>query len=288
MLAGLEQLGAKRLPAGSADELHLFIEVSKRAQAQRRFDPVDSEDPAAMSVEALEQRLTAAALFAQGPAIELEQTTPSERIRLPYADDERELEHTTHVSVIDVDGAAVSLTTTLSTAFGARYVAAGTGFVMNDSLAAFSAAPANQPRPGRRMASSMAPTLLASEGRIVAVLGSPGGETIPSTVVQVARQLIDHGFTVDRAVEAPRVHQSFLPDEVRLERARPLDGQVLHALAERGHVLRPRRDPIGSANNLIVVDGVAYGHADSREGGLALGLKSMPYPRPAQQAPGVP
>ena len=277
MLLSLERLKAQDLPAGSADELHLFAEVSKRAQALRRFDIVDPEaDGAAMSADDLLARLTPDALLGNSPPYDPARATPSSRVHPLYQAAERELEHTTHLSVLDSEGNAVSCTTTLSAGFGARYVADGTGVIMNNSLAAFGSVGLNLPKSGRRMLSSMAPTLVSENGRVVAVLGSPGGDTIPSTIVQVLRHLIDHGMSLDAAVEAPRIHHGFVPDELRLERARPLPADVLAVLKARGHTLHPRQASIGDANNIIVVAGVAYGHADSREGGLALGPKAPP------------
>jgi gamma-glutamyltranspeptidase / glutathione hydrolase len=282
-LALLEQLGVERFDAGSADELHYFVEASKRVQARRRFELVDPDaDPTGMSASALAERLTPRGLLALTPPIDPAEATPSAVVypmarRLPP-----ELPHTTHLSVVDALGNAVSCTVTLSTSFGARYVAPGTGVVMNNSLAAFGGVGLNLPKPGRRMLSSMAPTLLSHQGQVIGVLGSPGGDTIPSTVVQVLRNLVDHGMTIDRAIEAPRLHHGFSPDEVRVERLRPLDPEVVAALEARGHRVVPAESPMGDANEIIVVDGVAYGHADSREGGLALGPSRLP---PAMQLP---
>jgi gamma-glutamyltranspeptidase/glutathione hydrolase len=271
MLLALESLAAYELPAGSADELHLFAEVSKRAQAQRRFELVDPDSaPQAMSAAGLASRLTAFSLLDVWPRVDPAHATPSRLVNAAYQTAERELEHTTHLSVVDADGNAVSCTTTLSGGFGARYVAAGTGVVMNNSLAAFSNVGLNLPRGGRRMLSSMAPTLLSTGGRVVALLGSPGGDTIPSTIVQVLRHLVDHGMTLEEAIEAPRLHHGFVPDELRLEHTRPFPDAVLLELQARGHTLRADQVPMGDANNIIVVAGVAYGHADTREGGLAL------------------
>ena len=273
----LEQLGAERLAQGSAEELHLFAEVSKRAQAQRRLTIVDPEsDPIGMSASALNERLALHGLLALTPPIDPKRATPSAEVHPLYEAARRELEHTTHLSVVDREGNAVSCTVTLSAGFGARYVAEGTGVVMNNSLAAFGSVGLNLPRPGRRMLSSMSPTFVMRNGDVLAVLGSPGGDTIPSTVVQVLRHLTDHGMSIDRAIEAPRIHHGFIPDELRYERSRPPDPGVLAALRTSGHTLAPTRAAIGAANDLIVVDGVAYGHADSREGGLALGPDAPP------------
>jgi gamma-glutamyltranspeptidase/glutathione hydrolase len=229
-----------------------------------------------MSAAGMSDRLTPFGFLGSAPPVDPERATPAALVHPLYGAAERELEHTTHLSVVDGQGNAVSCTTTLSAGFGARYVAAGTGVVMNNSLAAFGKVGLNVPRPSRRMLSSMAPTLVMHEDRLTAVVGSPGGDTIPSTVVQVLRHLLDHGMSIDVAVEAPRIHHGFVPDELRLERDRPLSPAVLAGLEARGHRLRARAVAIGHANSILVVDGIAYGHADSREGGLALGPKSAP------------
>jgi gamma-glutamyltranspeptidase/glutathione hydrolase len=277
ILLGLESLGAARLPAWSADELHLFAEVSKRAQARRRFGLVDPDSaPLTMSAAGLREWLTPLGFAGTAPPIDPDRATPASRVHPSFGALERELEHTTHLSVVDAEGNAVSCTTTLSGSFGARYVAAGTGIVMNNSLAAFGRLGLNLPRGGRRMLSSMATTLVTRGAEVVAVLGSPGGDTIPSTIVQVLRNLVDHGLSIEAAIEAPRVHHGFVPDELRVERERPLAPGVLAALKARGHVLGVWNAPIGDANGIAVVSGVAYGHADTREGGLALGPEDVP------------
>lgn len=280
----LAHLGAERFPAGSPEELHLFVEGSKRVQARRRYELLDPDaDPAAMSSEALSERYSPSGLLALTPAIDPEHATSNDAV---YPRSRRlapESPQTTHLSVVDAAGNAVSCTVTLSTSFGARYVAKDTGVVMNNSLAGFGNSGRNLPAPGRRMLSSMSPTIMSHQGQVVAVLGSPGGDTIPSTVVQVLRNLVDHGMSIDEAIEAPRIHHGFWPDEVRMERLRPFAPEVMESLRALGHdvVLRPA--PIGDANNITIVGGVAYGHADSREGGLAHGPSTPPpgvSPRP--------
>ena len=184
-----------------------------------------------------------------------------------------ELEHTTHLSVADRDGMVVSLTTTLSAGFGARIAAAGTGVVFNNSLAAFGTAGDSQPAPGRRTTSSMAPTLVLKDDKPVLVLGTPGGDTIASTLVQVLRHVVDHGMTLDAAVAAPRIHHGFAPDEVRYERPRSPPKPVLDELVRRGHKLSRVTKVMGDANSILLADGVAWAVADRREGGRALAAK---------------
>jgi gamma-glutamyltranspeptidase/glutathione hydrolase len=275
ILALFEQVGSTF--ESPADELHFFLEASKRVQARRRYELVDPDsDPVNMSASALSERLTPSGLRALTPPIDAARATPAAEVYPLARSMPPELPHTTHLSVVDALGNAVSCTVTLSSSFGARYVAPGTGVVMNNSLAGFGGQGLNLPKPGRRMLSSMSPTLLSRSGAVVAVLGSPGGDTIPSTVVQIVRHLVDHGMTLEDAIEAPRIHHGFSPDEVRFESARPIDSSLLEALVARGHRLMTNAAPIGDANDIVIVDGVAFGHADSREGGLALGPSRLP------------
>jgi gamma-glutamyltranspeptidase/glutathione hydrolase len=273
ILSQLSALSAWKNPRGSALDLHLFLEASRRAQADRRFSVVD---PARLSAAALAERTArwtdGAALLAKHP-IDPEHATPSPDVNPLFAAAMRELEHTTHLSVVDAEGNAVSLTTTLSAGFGAKIMPKGTGVVLNNSVASFGTAGDNLPKAGARTVSSMAPTLLSSRGKLVAVLGSPGGDTIPSTVAQVLRNLVDAGMTLDDAVDAPRVHHGFAPDEMRYERRRPPPKSVLDELVRRGHHLSKKRIPMGDANDIVIADDVAYGYADPREGGLAAAAK---------------
>lgn len=270
ILGMLAELEAWKEPAGSANELHLFLEASRRAQTDRRFSIVDPD-----SIDATEwaKRLTrfrdTRGLLARLP-IDREHATPSEKVHPLYVDALREAEHTTHFSVIDADGMVVSCTTTLSAGFGSKVVVPGTGIVLNNAVASFGTAGENQPSGGRRTISSMAPTLAYDGSGTVLVLGSPGGDTIPSTIVQVFRHLVDHGMSLDGAVDAPRVHHGFVPDEFRYENTRPIPKAVREALGKKGHVVSKKTLPMGDANDIVVKDGIAYGYADPREGGIAL------------------
>jgi gamma-glutamyltranspeptidase/glutathione hydrolase len=269
ILGMLERLRAYTLPPGSAEELHLFLEASRRAQADKRFKVTD---PDALSPDAQAARLAEFrdidGLLARLP-IERDRPTPSAKVHPLYATALRELEHTTHFSVVDRDGMVVACTTTLSAGFGAKLVVPGTGIVLNNAVASFSSVGENQPVGGRRTISSMAPTLVERNGAVTMVLGSPGGDTIPSTVAQVLRHLADHGMTLDQAVDAPRLHHNFVPDEVRYEKNHAPPRATLEALKKIGHALGKKTTPMGDANDIVIVDGVAYGYADPREGGVA-------------------
>jgi gamma-glutamyltranspeptidase/glutathione hydrolase len=181
-----------------------------------------------------------------------------------------ETEHTTHFSVVDASGNAVSCTVTLSAAYGSRTLIDEYGILLNNAVASFGTVGDNLPAAGRRTLSSMAPTLAFQRGHLQLVLGSPGGDTIPNTIAQVFLNVVDHGLTIDRAAAAPRIHHGFVPDEVRYERARPISQETRSTLLKLGHHLSKKTIPIGDANVILVRDGDAYAYADRREGGLAL------------------
>ena len=126
----------------------------------------------------------------------------------------------------------------------------------------------------------MAPTLLSREGQLIAVLGSPGGNTIPNTVVQVLTHLVDHQMTIDEAVRAPRIHHQYLPDKVRIEGNNRPTKEALLDLASRGHTLDASNIPMGDANDLVIdpSTGEAWGYADDREGGEVVGVAKVRGP----------
>jgi gamma-glutamyltranspeptidase / glutathione hydrolase len=274
ILLSLERLGAHRLPRASADELHLFLEASRRAQTERRFAV---SDPDALAPEELRKRIARwtdpLALLTRVPAIDPAHATPSRNVHPLYAAAMRELEHTTHFSVVDAEGGIVSCTTTLSAGFGAKIVAPGTGVVLNNSLSAFGTVGESQPAPNKRTTSSMAPTLVLERGKPVLVLGTPGGDTIPGTITQVLRNIVDFGMALEDAVDAPRLHHGFVPDEVRYEQKRPPPRAVLDGLKAKGHRFSTKLLPIGDANDAALADRVAWAYADRREGGLALAAR---------------
>jgi gamma-glutamyltranspeptidase/glutathione hydrolase len=266
-LGMLEKLGAHELHG--AEEVHLFLEVTRRAQAERRFGV---SDPDALDVTTREAQLTRFlspdALLARAP-VDRQRASRSSELFKDFLGPEKESEQTTHLSVVDARGMVVSLTTTLSASFGAKLTAPGTGIILNNSVASFSRTGANQPAPGRRTVSSMAPTLVLDGTRVVLVLGTPGGDTIPSTIAQVLRNVVDHGMPLDQAVAAPRFHQGFLPDRGRFEARRPPDAPLLAALKALGHDLRGSHIAMGDSNDLLLDGDQAYGVADPRGGGAA-------------------
>lgn len=270
MLLMLQALHAETLPHDSAAEIHLFVEAARRAQAERRYGVVDPD--ALSATETAQKRarwLDPNAWLGPSP-IDPERATPSSSLRPPPLDTAGESEHTTHFSVVDAEGMVVSCTTTLSASYGAKLVLPGTGVVLNNSVASFSSSGDNQPVGGRRTVSSMAPTLVLDGEAPVLVLGTPGGDTIPNTIVQVLRHVVDHGEPLSAAVDAPRVHHGFLPDAIRFESRNAPPADVLRDLVRRGHKLKPGFGAIGDANEILILGGQAWAYADPREFGLAL------------------
>ncbi|MCA1471460.1 gamma-glutamyltransferase [Bradyrhizobium sp. IC3195] len=267
----LEGFPLADLKQGSAASLHLLIEAMKRAYADRaRYlgDPAFVNAP----IETLIAKDYAAKLRAH---ISPERATPSkELVASPAAP--REGSNTTHFSVVDARGNAVSNTYTLNFSYGVGLVADGTGVLLNNELDDFTAAigasnayglvgfEANLPGPGKRPLSSMSPTIVLRDGKPVLVTGSPGGSRIISTVLQVIVNVLDYKMDVAAAVAAPRLHHQWLPDEVRVERGFP-EG-VLLELKAMGHLVL---EPMGqtSANSILVTPNGTLGAADPRTRG---------------------
>ena len=188
----------------------------------------------------------------------------------------REGSNTTHYSVVDASGNAVSNTYTLNFPYGVGLVAEGTGVLLNNELDDFTAAPgasnafglvgfeANLPGPGKRPLSSMSPTIVLKDGKPVLVTGSPGGSRIISAVLQVVINVLDYKMDVAAAVAAPRVHHQWMPDEVRIERGFP--DEVLAELKAKGHKVI---EPLGqtSANSIAVTPNGLLGAPDPRTRG---------------------
>lgn len=275
----LERLHAEEAPSGSGQSLHLFIEAARRAYADRRLVGADPDFMPPRAADALLARLLGGAhIETRRPAIDRDQATPSTALLTAAFDDPPESPETTHFSVVDALGNAVSCTYTQSASFGAKIMIPGTGLLLSNAMAAFSEGGPNGLAPGKRMASSMTPTIVSQGGKLALVLGSPGGDTIPNTVAQVLRNIVDAGMTIDEAVARPRLHHAYLPDKVRVEKGHAPPRAVLDDLVRRGHVIESSPAAIGDANNILIdsASGIAWGYADLREGGKAVGLPKHP------------
>jgi gamma-glutamyltranspeptidase / glutathione hydrolase len=259
-----------------AQELFLMVEAMKRAYADRAWflgDPDRVQVPVA--------RLTSKRYAGEWRAsIDPAHATPASDIhaRAAVKDEGR---NTTHFSIVDRFGNAVSNTYTLNFSYGVGLVAAGTGVLLNNELDDFAAkadAPnaygllgyeANAPGPGKRPLSSMTPTIVLKDGRPFLITGSPGGSTIINTVLQIVVDVIDRGMDIAGAVSAPRLHHQWMPDQVSAEPGFARD--LIAALQARGDTVVVNR-LMGSANSILVTPTGLVGAADPRtRGALAAG-----------------
>jgi gamma-glutamyltranspeptidase/glutathione hydrolase len=267
----LEGFPMADMKQGTAPSLHVMIEAMKRAYADRaRYlgDPAFVNAPVNVMITkdyAAKQRAT----------IDLARATPAGDI---LAVSPREGSNTTHYSVVDSSGNAVSNTYTLNFPYGVGLVAEGTGVLLNNELDDFTAAPgasnafglvgfeANLPGPGKRPLSSMSPTIVLKDGKPVLVTGSPGGSRIISAVLQVVVDVIDYKMDVAAAVATPRLHHQWMPDVVRAEHGFP--DEVLAELRAKGHEVIV---PLGqtSANSIAVTPNGLLGAPDPRTRGAA-------------------
>lgn len=270
MLNILEGFPLSKLGAQSTDTLHLLAEAMKRAYADRAVHLGDP-DFVRVPVKWLTSKAYAAQLRA---SIEMQRATPSRDIRAGEAP--REGDNTTHYSIVDRFGNAVSNTYTLNLSYGVGLVTEGTGVLLNNEMDDFAAKPnapnafglvggdANAPGPRKRPLSSMTPTIVLKKGRPFLVTGTPGGSRIITTVLQIVLNTIDHRMNAAEAVSAPRIHHQWLPDELRVESDLP--AATADALKARGHnVVAPL--PRGSANSILVTPRGFEGAADPRTRG---------------------
>ncbi len=279
MLNMLEPADLGGLGFGSAATIHRMIEAERRAYADRAVhlgDPDFHDVPTGL--------LTGKA-YALGRFADFDREAASRSDDISAGEVPAESAETTHVSVMDAAGNAVAYTTTLNFSFGARMVVTGAGFLLNNEMDDFSARPftpnaygliggkANAIAPGKRMLSSMTPTIVMKEGEPWLVTGSPGGSTIITTVLQVIVNAIDHGMDLGDAVAAPRFHHQWQPDRVIVE-PHGISPDTLGLLEAMGHQelmqMRWGRG-IGDANSVMrTPDGLAA-VADPRNAGGAAG-----------------
>lgn len=269
MLNILEGYDLGEMGPHQAETLHRMTEAMRlafRDRARHLGDPDFVEVPVAR----LTDPAYAAALRAEIDPARAGVSSPEE-VLPGYESDE-----TTHYSVVDAGGMAVSVTYTLEGGYGSGIVVPGGGFLLNNEMGDFNARPglttaegligtdANLARPGKRMLSSMTPTILERDGRLLAVIGSPGGRTIINTVTQVVLNLVDHGMSIGEAVEARRAHHQWLPDRLRVE-AGGITPEVRAALEAMGHTVEVRGTQ-GAVHAIAIdsVTGARVGAADSR------------------------
>ncbi len=269
MLGMLGDADLRTMGFHSADAVHLMIEVERRAYADRAQHmadpdywpvPVDS----LLCPHYLRRRMT---------TFHPERATPSAQVSAGVF--AGVAEETTHFSIVDAQGNAVAVTTTLNDVYGSRVVVPGAGFLLNNEMDDFSAKPgapnlygaiggkANAIAGGKRPLSSMTPTIVVRDGRLSLVLGTPGGTTIPTSVFQVLLNVYEFGLPLREAVHARRFHHQWSPDVVYVEEG-TFSPEVEERLRAMGHMLQPR-SPIGRVEAILRrPDGRLLAVADDR------------------------
>jgi gamma-glutamyltranspeptidase/glutathione hydrolase len=296
----LEGYDLAKMGNRSAQSIHYTTEAFRRAffdRAEFMGDPDFSKLPVAQLIdkkygaawrESIDADHASASKELKRPAIfsELEQYAAAH----PQAVANHEFPHTTHYSVVDADGNAVAVTTTINDWFGSRVTAEGLGFLLNDEMDDFSAKPgvpnadgliqgaANAIGPGKRPLSSMTPTIVARDGKTFLVLGSPGSSKIITTVANVLMGVVDYGLNIQEAVNAPRFHNQWLPDVLNVERW--ISPDTVQALQKMGYNVQiglhegENVYPYWSEAECIAIDaktGERLGASDGRSNGKAVG-----------------
>lgn len=277
----------------SADAIHLEAEAFRRAfydRADFMGDPDFAKVPVAQLIDKkyasawrdsidLNHANTSRDLKRPSIFSELERVAQSRRAAI------REPENTTHYSVVDGEGNAVAVTTTLNHSFGSRVTAEGLGFLLNDEMDDFAAkqgvpnaygliqGPANAIGPGKRPLSAMTPTIVLKDGKLFLVLGSPGGPRIITIVANILIGVVDFSLDIQEAVNAPRFHHQWLPDEIIVEDR--LSPDTMNVLGSKGHKLRVDRSwRDWGDGECVMIDpktGERLGASDGRNNGKAVG-----------------
>jgi gamma-glutamyltranspeptidase/glutathione hydrolase len=281
MLNILEGYDLKKMDAASSDRYHLMTEAMRRAFADRA-EYMGDTDFVKVPIAGLTDKKYAAQLRS---TINNDHASTSEQVKagkpLGY-----ESEETTHFTVVDEDGNAVANTYTLNNSYGSAVVAKGTGIIMNDEMDDFAAKPGtpnlygliqgerNAVAPRKRPLSAMTPTfVLRKDGSLWFTVGSPGGPTIINTVFDVITNVIDFNMNIQQAIDAPRIHHQWLPDELVYE-PYGLSGDTQKALTARGHKLGKKPRYLGDCEGIMIEEktGVRLGATDPRRSdGLAVG-----------------
>jgi gamma-glutamyltranspeptidase/glutathione hydrolase len=275
MLNILEGFDLGKMGADSAEARHVMAESMRRAYADRARYLGDPD-----FVPVPEFLVSKPHAWKLAKTINLDKATPSESVAtdIPLA---KEGDSTTHFSIIDRNGMAVANTYTLEDSYGSRVVVRGAGYILNNEMGDFNSRPgvttrggrigtdSNLVAPGKRMLSSMSPTVIRKDGKPVLVTGSPGGRTIINTVLCVVTNVIDFGMDVQAAVDAPRQHHQWFPDAFQIE---VRDEGLVKQLEALGHKVRIQAKQ-GDAHSIWIdpKTGLYHGAADKRINGKAAG-----------------
>jgi gamma-glutamyltranspeptidase/glutathione hydrolase len=277
MLNVLENFDLKKHDRWSPETLHLLIETMRRAFCDRALYLGDADFlqiPDRLTSKDYAKKLAA--------SLDLTKATKSEDLAKDIKITS-ESDNTTHFSVIDADGMAVSNTYTLERSFGSHIVVKGAGFLLNNEMMDFNWFPGvttreghigtepNQIAPGKRMLSSQTPTIVAKNGKVVLITGSPGSRTIINTVLQIVVNVLDFDMDIRSAVDAPRLHHPWFPDEARFEGIRDHEAAV-KKLRDMGHCVSGTRQ--GDAHSIWVdpKTGAYHGAEDRRIDGKVAGF----------------
>ncbi len=275
----LEHYDIARMGYNSSESLHLLIECMRRAFADRA-EFLGDADFVRVPVEGLISKRYADELV---KTIRDDRATSSEKIR---AGNPASYEHqeTTHFTVVDSEGNAVSNTYTLNGNFGSGATAVGTGILLNNEMDDFTSKPGainaygllqsenNAIAPRKRPLSTMAPTMVLKDGKLLLAAGSPGGPTIINTLLQIIVNIIDFGMNLQQAIDAPRLHHQWMPDVV-FQEPMAIGADTRRALERRGHHFSERSGYFGDAHCVMIEapTGLRLGAADPRLGGAAVG-----------------
>lgn len=278
ILNSLEVVDITRFPVNSEPYVRRWVEIERYAYRDRA-DLMGDTDFIEFPLSLLISKKYARHLV---KAIDFSIAGKSDNLK-SFEQLRKESEETTHFSVVDRWGNAVSNTYTLNGSFGSCAVVEGTGFLMNNEMDDFSIKPgypnkfglvgnkANAIEPGKRMLSSMTPTIITKNGLLFMVVGSPGGSTIITTVAQVISHVIDHKMMIEDAVEAPRFHHQWLPDLIYFEKS--FNNENIELLQKNGYHIKIR-NKIGDVQAILVDErGSLAGWSDKRGSGMAAGLK---------------
>ena len=277
ILNQMENVDVSKLDPNSSEYIHLLVEAEKRAYADRAEFLGDS-DYITIPINKIISDEYANDRFL---TISNRKAIPSKKIKHGVIDIFDESEETTHFSIVDKYGNAVSLTTTINGWFGNGITVDNAGFLLNNEMDDFSVKPgvpnlyglvgndANSIEPGKRMLSSMTPTIVEdSNGELLMVLGSPGGSTIITSVAQIIINSIDFNMSIKESVEKKRFHHQWLPDIIQIEK-NAFSLETINKLNKYGHNIKIRSS-IGEANCIkIDINGLKHACSDSRRGGVS-------------------